>query len=189
MARICATSERRALEERRARCSGVISLYTWRSSRSPPSSIRASVAMPARTAAPSEHEGHDRAAGLAIQIARGFIRQQQPRPYGKSPRECHPLLLPSRELAWIMLGARRKPDALQLFGGAGEGVRVPGQFKGHSHILQRRHGRNQVKGLENDAHRSATETSEPILIEPRQILAPDQDLAGAWALQPANHHQ
>jgi len=56
-------------------------------------------------------------------------------------------------------------------------------------VFERRHGRDEVEGLEDDAHSSASKTGKPVLIHPRQLLAERGDTARGRPLQPAHEHQ
>ncbi len=57
----------------------------------------------------------DAARHLRIEIAGGFIRQQQPRRPRQRARDRHALLLPAREFRRIVPGARRQAHAAQRF--------------------------------------------------------------------------
>src|SRR5690606_34471401 len=54
-------------------------------------------------------------AGMGIQVASRLIRQDQDGVVDQRARNRHPLLLPSRKLAWKMVSAIRKTHAFQGF--------------------------------------------------------------------------
>ena len=70
------------------------------------------------------------------------------------------LLLAAGQLGRIMIEAAAKPDRGNLALRACECVVRAGKLERHGDVLQRRHGRNQVEGLEDDADILAAETRE-----------------------------
>ena len=57
--------------------------------------------------------------------------------------------------------AARKPDGGKLALGACERIAHAGEFERHRDVLQRRHGRDQMEGLEHDADIAAAKTRQP----------------------------
>ena len=62
------------------------------------------------------------------------------------------------------------------------------QFQRHGDVFQRRHGGDQVEGLEDDADVAAAKACEGVLVERGQVLAGDRDRAAVpVALLGARH--
>ena len=61
--------------------------------------------------------------------------------------------------------------------GTGEGVGMAGKLQRQGDVLARRHGRDEVKGLEDDADMPAAEDGEAIFVEGAEILTGDLDQA------------
>ena len=76
-------------------------------------------------------------------------------------------------------GDRRspRPTAAQLGLGALEGVGGAGELERQGDVLERRHGRHEVEGLEDDADAPAAKAGERVLVEAREIGAVDDDAA------------
>ena len=64
-----------------------------------------------------------------------------------------------------MVQALAEPDRRQFGGGALEGILGAGELQRHRDILQRRHGREQMKGLEYDPDMAAAESRQSVLVE------------------------
>ena len=64
-------------------------------------------------------------------------------------------------------------DRLQCSRAALEGVAAPGELQRHGDVLQRRHGRDQMEGLEHDADVLAAEARQRVLVHAAQIVAGD----------------
>ncbi len=131
-----------------------------------------------------EHHLDNPLAGLAIQIAGGFVGQKQGRAGDQGAGQRHALLLSARQFRGQMTGPRAQPDGCQRLAGASKGACLTGQFQGQGNIFLCRHGRNQVEGLEDNPHIPATKLCEAVLVERTQILAGDFDPAGTGTFQP-----
>ena len=104
-------------------------------------------------------------------------------------RERHALLLAAGELRRIMMQAIAEPDRLQLLGCALVGIGIAGELERHGDVLQRRHGRDQMEGLEDDADLAAAEAGQRVLVEGIERRAVDHHLSAIRTLQPRHHHQ
>src|SRR5271167_1827834 len=80
-------------------------------------------------------------------------------------------------------------DGDELAFGARKSVARAGEFKRNGDIFQRRHGRDEVKGLENDADILAAKPREFVLVELAQVLPGDDDRTAIGPLQPGHHHE
>ena len=64
------------------------------------------------------------------------------------------------------------------------------QFQRHGDIFQRRHRRQQMEGLQDDAYPPASRPRQPILVQRAIIDARDADRAAARLFQPRqDRHQ
>ena len=91
--------------------------------------------------------------------------------------------------ATIMMQAIAEADRGQFLRGAFCGVGIAGELQRHRDVLQRRHGRDQVERLEDDADLPAAETREIVLVEGIERGAIDHHLSAVRTLQTRHHHQ
>ena len=105
-----------------------------------------------------EQDVDDDGAGVAVQVARRLVGQQQPRPHHEGAGEGDALLLTARKLRRIVLQPVAQTDRFQALGRAVEGVPAAGELERHGDVLQRVHRRHQVERLEDDADGIAPET-------------------------------
>jgi len=125
----------------------------------------------------------------AIQIARGLVRQDQGRVTGHGAGQRHPLLLAAGQLRGVMGEAVAKAHGLKLCRRAVKGIAPPGKLQRHGHVFQRRHGGDQMEGLEHDTHMGTAEQGQPVFAEAGEIGAGNLHPAGRWPLQPGHHRQ
>ena len=64
-----------------------------------------------------------------------------------------------------MVASLRQADGRELRGGALMRVGDAGKLERHGHVLQRRHGRDEMEGLEHDADITAAKPRQRILVE------------------------
>src|SRR5437667_5174010 len=136
-----------------------------------------------------EEQLHDRSTSVEIEIAGRLIGEDDLRARCEGPRNGDALLLAARKLPRIVGEPVAEADTLEML--AGEAERIGGalEFERHGDIFERRHGGNQMEGLEDDADRIAAEAGERILILAGERRAVDGDGAGTDALEAGNHHQ
>ena len=139
--------------------------------------------------AQAEQQIHDRLAVHPVQIARGFIGQQDRRARGGGARQRDALLLAAGHLRRVVVHPRAQPNGSEFFLGPFEGVGMPGQFQRRRHVLQRRHRRNQMKGLEHHPHLVAPKSGQRVLVHRRQVLPQRHNRAGRGLFKPAQKHQ
>ena len=70
---------------------------------------------------------------------------------------------PPESSAGIVRKRARQADRRQLMRGARKSVAFAGEFERHRDVFQRRHGWDQVEGLEDDADIAAAEAREIVL--------------------------
>ena len=64
-----------------------------------------------------------------------------------------------------------------------EGVVAVEELERQRHVLERRHGRHEVEGLEHDADIGGAEPGEPVLVEAGIVGAGDPHAAVAWRVR------
>src|SRR5882672_7891150 len=99
----------------------------------------------------------------AVEISRRLVGKQDLGFMHNGAGERYALLLAAGELSWIMVEAMGQRDRLQRLRGPREGVGARQKLKRHGDILERRHGRHQMEGLEYDPDMPAAEARERIL--------------------------
>ena len=112
-----------------------------------------------------EEQVDDGLAGSLVEIAGRLVRHQDRRIRHDGAGDRHALLLAARKLRRIMVQAMAEADRLQLGLGPLEGLVLAGELEGQRHVLQGRHGRDEVEGLEHDADPPAAKARERILVE------------------------
>ena len=80
-------------------------------------------------------------------------------------------------------------DRCQLLRRAFRRVGIAGKLERHRDILQRRHGRDQVERLEDDADLAAAEARQRVLVEGIERRAVDHHLSAVRTFQSRHHHQ
>ncbi len=119
-----------------------------------------------------EQQLDDLAAGRLVEIAGRFVGDENRRMRRHGARERDALLLAAGQFCRIMVHALGKADRGKLGGGALEGIRGAREFERHRDVLQRRHGGDEMKTLENDSDIFSAKAGERILVElPRSCPA------------------
>ena len=126
----------------------------------------------------------DLAAGRLVKIAGRLVGHEDRRIRRDRARKRHALLLAAGELRRIVRQPAAKTDGDQLALGAAEGVVHAGQFERHGDILQRRHGRDEMEGLKDNADMFAAKARQRVLAELAQIFAGTDDRAGVGRSSP-----
>ena len=124
-----------------------------------------------------------------IEIAGRLVCDKNGGRWRQRPGERDALLLAAGKLRRIMRKAGAKPDAFQFRRGPVEGIFDTGEFERDRDILDRRHRRDQMEGLEDDADPRAAKPRQLIFIEPGEIGAIDRDLAAIRPFQSGNRHE
>ena len=111
------------------------------------------------------------AAGGLVEIAGRLVGDQDRRVGRERARQRDALLLAAGKLAPDSVAARSpRPTAASSSRGALEASARAGELQRHRDVLQRRHGRDQMEGLEHDADIAAAEARQRILVERAEIL-------------------
>ena len=90
----------------------------------------------------------------------------------KRAGERHALLLAAGQLGGIVVSAFAQADGGKLLRRALVGVIDAGQLQRHRDVLQRRHGGNEMEGLEHDADIAAAEAGQRVLAQGARGLRP-----------------
>ena len=128
-------------------------------------------------------------AGMGIEIAGGFIGEQNARPRGNRAGQRHTLLLAAGELSRIVIETLAQTDRFQFRFRAVERIACAGQFQRHGDILQRGHGRDEMKRLKDDPDMPAAEAREFILAHPGDVRARDGNAALRGRFQSRGDHK
>ncbi len=113
-----------------------------------------------------ENEVHDGSPGRLVEVAGRLVRHQDGGVRRQSAGQGDPLLLAARQLRRIMAQPVAEADEPQFGRGPLEGVPAAREFERDGDVLERRHGRDEMEGLEHDADAGAAETGQGILVEP-----------------------
>jgi hypothetical protein len=126
------------------------------------------------------HDVHDLDPGLAVQVARRFISQQDGGLIDQRPRQCDALLLAARKFCRFMAQPLGQANGLQqvLRTTTALGRRYAGKEHGELYILRRGHGRNQVERLKDEADACAPVGCQVIFVECAQLLPRYRNLTG-----------
>ena len=95
------------------------------------SCVTSTMVMP--SAASAGEQRHDLDAGARVEVAGRLVGQHQARLVDQRARDRHPLLLPARELAGMVVQALAEADALQR----GDRARAPALARVHAGVDQR----------------------------------------------------
>src|SRR3989338_3205559 len=130
---------------------------------------------------------HDFLAGLAVEVAGGFIRKNQARAVDQGARNRHALLLPpgnlvghgvrlvfQADLAEHLMGA---PLALLAFHAAVD--------QRQAHVFQPRQARPQIEGPETAADGAIAQQGQLVLAQFCDVAAIERVVAGAWLIEEA----
>ena len=127
---------------------------------------------------------------FSIEIAGRLVGKEDLRLRGHRTGDRHALLLSTRKLGRIMVKPMAKADRLKLSGGPFKRLVVSGKFQRHGDIFQRRHGRQQVKSLQDDADMAAPRPCQSVLVQLSKVRSGDQHLSAARAFKARQHgHQ
>src|SRR5262249_57147125 len=64
-----------------------------------------------------------------------------------------------------------------------------GKLQRHGDVYQRRHGRNEMEGLKDDADISPPEARQRVFAQWAEVLAGDDDRSSIGPLQPGHDHE
>ena len=129
--------------------------------------------------------GHHLRPGVAVQIARRLVGQDDAGIVHQRPGDGHPLLLPTGELRGLVPHPIGQSDHLQQATrplpalGRGHAGKEHGEF----HVLGRRHRRDEVEGLKHEADLTAPVCGQSILVQSSDVLIAHPDVPRGGSIQ------
>lgn len=126
-----------------------------------------------------EEQVADALAGMAVEVAGGFIGEQHIRLGGKRSGNRYTLLLATGELARRVGQALTEADALEQFGRTLTRVFATVEFQRQHDVFQRIEAVEQLKRLEDEANVLGANTCALVFIEIAQALPGEDDFAAA----------
>src|SRR4051794_14533317 len=136
-----------------------------------------------------EEQVDDRVAGLVVEVAGRLVGNENRRVRRDRPSNGDALLLAARKLRRIMVQPLAQAHSRKLALGSRKGVLGVGKLERQGDVLERRHGRHEMEGLEHDADAPAAKARERVLVEAAEIRAVDDDAARTGALEAGHQHQ
>ena len=128
-------------------------------------------------------------AGGLVEISGRLVGDQDGGIGRERAGERDALLLAAGKLRRIMLQPVGQSDLAELLARAGDGIGRAGKLQRHGDVLQRRHGRDQVEGLEHDADVAAAKARQRILVEAPQVRPGHHDRAAVRPFEAGQDHQ
>src|SRR5206468_801168 len=132
---------------------------------------------------------HDAAAGVAIEITRRLVGEENARCVGEGARDGYTLLLAAGELRWEVVQPVAKAHASQELAGADVGAGVAAQLERDLYVLQRRERRNQLEALKHESNLLAAESRARILVHGREVVVVDEHCPTGWGIKPSEKAQ
>lgn len=136
-----------------------------------------------------EKQFRDARAGRTVEITRRLVRDKNFRAHDHRPRKRNALLLATRKLRRIVRKAFAKPNGSEFLLRPLERIGRPGKLQRNGHVFQRRHGRNQMKGLKHDADMTAAEFRETVFVQHTDIVPADTHDTVVGPFQPRHNHK
>ena len=113
---------------------------------------------------------HDVLAGLAVQVARGLVGEQDRRIGHQRARDCDSLLLPARELGRLVPGPLAQPHRLErrerTLPPLSDASRVD---QGHLHVVESARAGYQVEGLEDEPDLAVADRGQLVVVQRRDV--------------------
>ena len=137
------------------------------------------------------NEVHDFRAGLAVEVAGGFIRQQELRLIDQRPSQRGSLLLAARKFGGAMPQPGAEADSVQRLLGKSLALGAIHFRKAQRqlHVFQQSHAGNQVERLKHHAHRVQAIFGQLLARELCQIAFLNDHGPGGWTIKPGDEIQ
>lgn len=132
---------------------------------------------------------HNDSAIRRVEISGWLIGEKQPGTRAKGARHGDTLLFAPGELRGIVVSAFSQADAIEQRSGAHNRVVRPGKFEGHLNILTCRQGRDQLKGLEDEADFLASQPGAGVLVQSGEVDAIQDDAPVRGAIEAGEESQ
>src|SRR5690606_14526271 len=130
-----------------------------------------------------EQQIDDAATGPCVQVPRGLVGKQYRGLRGEGARERHALLLAARKMAWIMRETLAETDALECSQRQLARAFATGELQGQHDVFERGQRRQQLKGLEHEAHAASAYGGAAILVEFAESLTIDAHFSARRQVQ------
>ena len=125
-----------------------------------------------RSLVAGEQQIDDLGAGRLVEIAGRLVGDEDRRLGRQRARERHALLLAAGQLRRIVVQPLASPTAASSRAARSWASGDAGELERHRDVLQRRHGRDEVEGLEHDADIAAAEARQRVLVERAERARP-----------------
>ena len=112
-----------------------------------------------------EQQIDDLRPGGLVEIAGRLVGDEDGWVWRERAGERHALLLAAGQLGRIVVLPLAQADGGELACGALVGIIEPGKLERHRDVLQRRHGGNEMEGLEHDAHIAAAKARQRVFAQ------------------------
>ena len=133
---------------------------------------------------------HDFFTRHGIQVAGGFIRQDEARLIDQRAGDSHALLLSTRHFVRLVVQPVTQPDALQCGNTAITAAGDARVDEGQLHVGQRRRAWEQVEALEDEADLAVANFGQAIIVHLAHVLSVEQiHAAGRHIQRPQDVHQ
>ena len=141
----------------------------------------------AELASKLEDQFHDMLAVGLVQVAGGFVGQENGRLGDDGTCERGTLLLAAGHLAGIVVDAMGKSHLGQRSRGPGQRVAPAHQLERYGDVLKRGQRRDQVEGLEQDREAAAPKPRKSVLVQAADIDAVDHHSTAGGTLDAGDH--
>jgi hypothetical protein len=136
-----------------------------------------------------EKQIDDLPARSLVEVAGRLIGNEDGRLWCERAGKRDTLLLAAGKLGRIVLIPLAQTDGSKLASRTLTGIIDARKFQRHGDVFQRRHSRNEVEGLEDDADISPAEARQRVFAQWAEGLAGDDDRSSISALQPGHNHE
>ena len=129
---------------------------------------------------------------VLVEVAGGFVREQEGGAHDQRPSDRDPLLLPARQHTRTMITSVSEANLLEKLFGASSSLRHrdSGDPKRHGHVLEGAELREKMVKLKDEANPLVAEQVKRLPSERTDHRVADPHLASVDAVEPTNHlHQ
>ncbi len=107
--------------------------------------------------------------GAFVEVAGGFVGEEQPGGIGEGAGQGDALLLAAGELGGIMVVALAEAHAFEQVEGFGARVAFALQFQGHHHVFEGSEGGQQLKILKDKAYLAVAQGGALVFAQGREV--------------------
>ena len=136
-------------------------------------------------------DAHDFDAGLAVEVAGGFVGEEEGGVVDEGAGDGDALLLAAGELVGVVVGAGCEADGLEGLEGAGAagfgGVAVALVEEGEFDVFEGGGAGEEVEALEDESDFLVADVGEFVAVELGDVCAVEEVVAGGGAVEAADH--